>query len=168
MSPGDTHSIHSPSVTNALWTWALYLCLKSGYKLPQSQLLKNSILRGRQADCDGKLYFTSEKQGLWQMNPDGRSASVVQGLEQKRFGRMWTVTANRIYFIDIDSDRRASQRYDLNTHQISLVGVLPSEALIGYPSLSVSSVDGSVLFSGKENVRSNLMIFRRSGTDQTK
>jgi hypothetical protein len=75
---------------------------------------------------------------------------------------MWTVTAKGIFFIDEDSDRRELRFYDFDSKHVSPVGTLPTEPLIGYPSLSVSPSDGSVLFSGKENVRSNLMIFRKT------
>jgi Tol biopolymer transport system component len=115
-----------------------------------------------QPSSDGKIYFTLEKRGLWQMKADGGSASSIPGLDQKRFGRLWTVTTRGIFFIDEDSDRRELRFYDFDSKHVSPAGTLPTEPLIGYPSLSVSPADGSVLFSGKENVRSNLMIFRKT------
>jgi Tol biopolymer transport system component len=115
-----------------------------------------------------KIYFTLETRGLWQMNAEGGPITAVTGLEKKRFGRLWTVAKKGIYFIDEDSDRRALQLYDFGSGHISSVGNLPVDPLIGYPSLSVSPVDDTVLFSGKENVRSNLMIFRRDKTTQTR
>jgi Tol biopolymer transport system component len=114
-----------------------------------------------QPSKDGRIYFTSAKRGLWQMNAEGSAVTPVPGLEQTRFGRLWTVSEKGIFFIDTDSDHRDLRFYNFSTRTISSAGRLPTEPLVGYPSLSVSPLDGSVLFSGKEEARSNLVIFMR-------
>src|SRR6202011_3817649 len=106
-----------------------------------------------QPSKDGQVYFTPAKRGLWQMNAEGTTATPVPGLEQTRFGRLWTVSEKGIFFIDTDSDHRDLRFYSFSTRTISSAGTLPTEPLVGYPSLSVSPLDGSVLFSGKEEAR---------------
>lgn len=114
-----------------------------------------------QPSKDGQIYFTSAKRGLWQMSAEGSAVTPVPGLEQTRFGRLWTVSEKGIFFIDTDSDHRDLRFYSFSTRTISSAGTLPTEPLVGYPSLSVSPLDGSVLYSGKEEARSNLILFIR-------
>jgi hypothetical protein len=87
-----------------------------------------------QPSSDGKIYFTLEKRGLWQMRADGGSASSLPGLDQKRFGPLWAATAKGIFFINQDSDRRELRFYDFDSKHVSPAGTLPTEPLIGYPA----------------------------------
>ena len=50
--------------------------------------------------------------------------------------------------------------YDLAKKQIHNVLTLPTDPLIGYPSLTYSDSERTILFSTKEDVRSDLIELR--------
>jgi len=110
---------------------------------------------------DGKhLLYTSNLPGLWSLDLDTGAKSQVSGLEDAHFGRLWTVAKNGLYFVNVQSDRRKLMFHDLHSGSNQFVSNLPVDPLVGYPSLTFSADDQSVIFSSKEDVRSDLMEFR--------
>lgn len=104
------------------------------------------------------LFFTNAGEGLWQMSSSGGNVFQVRGLEQCRFGRLWTVTDRGVYYVDIKIDRSKLQFYDFRTQTSRPILRLQADTLIGYPSLSYSISEDSILFAAKEDVRSDLMV----------
>jgi hypothetical protein len=113
--------------------------------------------RPRVAPDGNSLFYTDGSDGLWRMEFDGRPASKVPGLEHCRFGRLWFVSDEGIYYVNIDADRSKLMLYDFRSKVSRPVLTLPRSPLMGYPSLSYSSVSNSILFASKEDPRSDLV-----------
>jgi Tol biopolymer transport system component len=110
---------------------------------------------------DGQhLLYTTSSPGLWALDLRSGDISQIKGLENTRFGRLWEVADGGIYFVDIASDRRRLLFYDLRSGHIQYALTLPEDPLVGYPSLTTSHLERSVVFSTKEDVRSDLMELR--------
>jgi hypothetical protein len=106
------------------------------------------------------LFFTKAREGLWQVPTKGGVPTQVSGFEHSRFGRLWTVAACGIYFVDIAADRSKLNFYDFETRRIAPIVDLSAEAFIGYPSLSSSPREDAILFASSDEVRSDLMTIR--------
>ncbi|MCU1322226.1 MAG: WD40-like beta Propeller containing protein [Acidobacteriaceae bacterium] len=121
-------------------------------------VLKFAVTDPRVSADGNSLFYTDGTEGLWQMGFDGRPAVQVPGLEHGRFGRLWFVSDRGIYYVNIDGDRSKLMLYDFRSKMTRPVLTLPRDPLMGYPSLSYSTVSNSILFATKEDPRSDLVM----------
>ena len=136
---------------------------RSLWKKPANGGTETEVARGQGADAiesaDGhSVYYSDKSAGVWQAAQDGAGTRRVNGLEQVRASRYWTVTGRGIYFLRNSQSPFELQFYDFASGKISTIATMTRAPSLGTPSLTVSPDDHWLLYAQMDEVGSDIMI----------